>query len=1855
MAWIAAVIATATFAGAAVAAPEDPQEGGQWGPVIPWPHIAVSAANLPDGRILTWSGAERDTWPAPERTYSATWDPGTGTFQELLYQGHNMFCAHIAMMADGRVFVNGGRNQSNSPWTSIFNFQNNQWTAAANMASGGRWYPTTLELGDGRIFTAIGTATLPRYPEIWNPDTGGWQIKNGIDFDAMVLTQYSGTHGEANWFPLLHVAPNGQIFHSGPTPRMHYIDPTGNGSYQEVAQYSAAYHKDGTTLMYDVGKLFTVGGWQSGTNPQSTNKGIIIDINGPSPQIAVIEPMQFNRRFHNGVLLPTGEVLVIGGNTSGQKFSDNGAVLPVEIWDPDNTSNGQWRTGASMSVPRNYHSIALLLTDGRVLSAGSGYCSDNPTCGGASHRDGQVYSPPYLFDSSGNLATRPSITSAPPIIVSEQVFTVQGTAGMPKFTMLKMGSTTHGLNTDARLVPVPFTETSPGTYQLTAHSNQNVLTPGYWMLFGVNASGVPSIAHVLRANTDASPWITAPSNQASTVGNGVSLQITAGDGDDDPLIYTATGLPPGLGIDPITGLISGTPTTAGNYAVTVTVDDSDEGIAQANFQWAVTNPGAICEGCLDFTIYTTESYAGQDQHGNVSVQDNGATIVLSDNTWRRTVQTFDITADTILAFDYQSTSRPELGGIGFDSFNAITPNRTFKLYGSQSVAWDIQAFENYSGTSVKSYEIPVGQYYTGTGMHLVFVNDHDAGLGSNSRFSNVRVIQPSTETLADLVDPSPSESGGEATLAVVPNQTGLEFNWNFGDGSGDTGFGSQSSVDHTFSDPGLYVITVTVRDPSTSEEELYTFIQLVHAPLTANRPSVSSSIVAHPALSQVWVVNPDHDSVSVIDTNYNGLIAEITVGDQPSTVAIAPDSTAWVVNKKSGTISIVDGASLNVIDTITLDNASQPYGIAVSPSEDRAYVTLEGTGDLLKLNTVTRNEVSRVYLGPHLRHLSVSSTGSRVYVSRFVTPPLPDESTDAPVVESGGQYFGAEVLAVNAGTMALAKTIVLRWSDRLVSEHQGPGIPNYLGPPVISPDGLSAHVPSKQDNILAGALRGGQGMTFDQTVRAITSEINLVTENEDFAGRIDHDNASVASHLVYGPWGVYAFTALEGNREVAVSNSYTGVELARFDVGRAPQGLALSPDGDTLYVQNFMDRTVGIYDVSALTQSNVMNIVPVVDVPTTSTETLSANVFIGKQLFYDARDTRLAADSYMSCASCHNDGGADGRIWDFTGLGEGLRNTITLEGRAGMAHGFLHWSNNFDEIQDFEGQIRNFAGGTGLMSDSDFFSGTRFQPLGAPKTGLSADLDALAAYVSSLNRVSDSPYRNADGTLSAAGEQGKLVFDSNGCADCHTAPRYTDSSVGNAHDVGTIKPSSGNRLGGPLTGIDTPTLLGVWKTAPYLHDGSVLDLTEAVDAHSALPVLTTQQLNDVAMYLQELDNTTADGCDVCYLDFSTLATISYAGQDQHGSVAIADNGATLVLTNNTWRRTVQTFDVTADTVLEFDFQSSDEAEVQGIGFDQFNAITPNRTFRIYGTQGVNWDIEDFDTYSGGGVVHYSIPVGQYYTGTGMHLVFVNDHDAGLGSESRFSNIQITGGSSGGNSNPTITNPGNQSTALNSGVNLAVSAADSNPGDTLTFSASGLPPGLSLNTGSGVITGVATTVGVHDVVVSVSDGNGGFANAPFQWTVYDPSALCPNCIDFSVVATESYAGQDQHGDVTILDGGATILLQRNTWRRTTQAFTITPDTILEFDFQSSSESELSGIGFDSFNAITPNRVFKLYGTQSVAWDITNFETYSGSAVLHYVIPVGLFYTGTGMRLVLVNDKDAGSGTNSRFSNVQVYEP
>ncbi len=738
----------------------------------------------------------------------------------------------------------------------------------------------------------------------------------------------------------------------------------------------------------------------------------------------------------------------------------------------------------------------------------------------------------------------------------------------------------------------------------------------------------------------------------------------------------------------------------------------------------------------------------------------------------------------------------------------------------------------------------------GTYNPVVSVSD---GVASDSASFTWAIVQGAELVLNPQPTPAPAQTGTDVTFTASAAGTSLQYKWSFGDGTAPTAYSTSPTATHRFTLAGLFFVTLTVTDASGAEK-YQTFLQVVHRPLTARAATESSGVVyerpAGEGQARVWMVNPDNDSVSVFDATNGTRISEIVVGTSPRAIAIDAAGQIWVTNKRSANIKIIDPATLAVSRTISVTRVSQPHGIAMSPAGDFAYVVLEATGQLVKYRTSDFKKLLTVAVGPNPRHVSVTADGATIYVSRFITPPQPGESTASVQTTSNGAPTGGEIVKLRATDLAQLGKVVLAFSAKADAENRGRGVPNYLGPLAISPDGSQAWVPSKQDNIQRGALRDGNGLNFQNTVRAISSRVVMPGDVEDLASRIDHDNSSVATAAAFDPLGVLMFVALETSREIAVVNAHAATELFRFEVGRAPQGVTVSPDGRILYVANFMDRSLGVYDLSPFWNDGQLKAQLVTTTAAVGVEKLAAPVLAGKQLFYDARDTRLALDRYMSCASCHNDGAQDGRVWDLTGFGEGLRNTIALNGRGGK-QGFLHWSGNFDEVQDFEGQIRNLAGGTGLMDDTAFYAGSRAQPLGTPKAGISPDLDSLQAYVASLTSFDYSPYRLTSTTISDQATAGKAVFAAKGCASCHAGTAYTGSGAATLVNIGTLQPASGSRLGGPLVGIDIPTLRDVWATAPYLHDGSRMTLEAAVSAHNGLS-FTGTELPDLVAFLKSI-------------------------------------------------------------------------------------------------------------------------------------------------------------------------------------------------------------------------------------------------------------------------------------------------------------------------------------------------------------------------------------------------------------------
>ena len=622
------------------------------------------------------------------------------------------------------------------------------------------------------------------------------------------------------------------------------------------------------------------------------------------------------------------------------------------------------------------------------------------------------------------------------------------------------------------------------------------------------------------------------------------------------------------------------------------------------------------------------------------------------------------------------------------------------------------------------------------------------------------------------------------------------------------------------------------------------FTHIVHRLLTTEPSSNSSPLALDGARTTLWIANPDTDTVTRVRAADLVKLSEHPVGDQPENLAVAPDGKLWVSNHSSANLTVLnDDGTLHA--THPLPHGSRPYGLIISPDGNGAYLALQAAGKIIRIDPATGTITATIPLAPSAdgraanpRALALDASGARLFVTRFISP------------DSGGLVY-----EINTATFTLTRSYGLAADPGPDTSISSRGIANYLTGIGISPDGTRAWIPSKKDNILRGSLRNGNGLTHDQSVRSITSVIDLSNHTDIPAERRDYDNLDRAHAVAFSPLGDLAFVTQPGNNLVEVVDAYTRSTVTQIPVGKVPTGILLDPVHKRLFVLNFLDRSLSAFDVNSLVNGSgatAAELAPAASL--IATETLTAQVLHGKRLFYDAASTRLNEEGYMSCASCHLDGAHDGRTWDFTGFGEGLRNTIDLRGRAGIAHGRLHWSGNFDEVHDFENQIRNFGAGTGLMQSSDF--STRSDTLGTPKAGVSADLDALAAYVASLATVPASPHRQPDGSLTAEAIAGREIYQSLNCASCHGGQTYTDSTTAALHDVGTLKSSSGTRLGVALTGIDTPTLRGIWDTAPYFHDGSAPDLAAVLSSgphHDVSNTLNATQTAQLIAWLKQID------------------------------------------------------------------------------------------------------------------------------------------------------------------------------------------------------------------------------------------------------------------------------------------------------------------------------------------------------------------------------------------------------------------
>ena len=520
---------------------ETPDKRGQWGDPFTLLNVGIHAHVLPTGLVLMWGRRDNpqqslDTDPAsplapglppapPATCTPFVWNPANGnmtqTPQPTLNDGTtnaNLFCSGHAFLPDGRLLVAGGHlaDSHGLNQATIYDPAADTWTPTAVM-NDGRWYPTALALPSGSVLVLSGSFLDPTQnqvvnnliPQIWNDGNFTPVASMGAAFDL---------------FPRMHVASTGIVYLTSLVQGWS-LDTSGEGTWTPLPD---VVNPNGLcdyapSVLYDVDKVLFAGGG----NPPTANAETI-DLSQAQPAWVATNPMNFPRRQHNGTILPDGTVLVTGGTRGGgapgtaEAFNDLDPGQPVhiaELWDP---KTGQWTMLAAENTDRCYHSTAVLLPDGTVLSAGGGefilnegtpqQVANNPQ---DTHYDAKVFSPPYLFKGP-----QPQITSAPGSVNYGDTFEI-GTAAPAQIatvSLIRLSSVTHSFNAGQR-INFLTSQVAGGTLTATAPPNANVCPPGHYMLFIVNLQGVPSVAKIIQ--------VFAPAAAAAQAGEAAQAEAAA--------------------------------------------------------------------------------------------------------------------------------------------------------------------------------------------------------------------------------------------------------------------------------------------------------------------------------------------------------------------------------------------------------------------------------------------------------------------------------------------------------------------------------------------------------------------------------------------------------------------------------------------------------------------------------------------------------------------------------------------------------------------------------------------------------------------------------------------------------------------------------------------------------------------------------------------------------------------------------------------------------------------------------------------------------------------------------------------------------------------------------------------------------------------------------------------------------------------------------------------------------------------------------------------------------------------------------------------------------------------------------
>ena len=577
----------------------------------------------------------------------------------------------------------------------------------------------------------------------------------------------------------------------------------------------------------------------------------------------------------------------------------------------------------------------------------------------------------------------------------------------------------------------------------------------------------------------------------------------------------------------------------------------------------------------------------------------------------------------------------------------------------------------------------------------------------------------------------------------------------------------------------------------------------------------------------VLAVNPDSNSLSILSTATQKRIAEIPVGLDPRTVSVNDAGTrACVTNRGSDDLSIIDLTARTEIARVPVGH--MPWGVVLDSLGKFAFVANEDDASVSLVDVPAARVVTEFAVKERPTGLALAADGYTLYVTHLLSGEvtvltLQPFAVYLPLIIKGhiAQHATRNTGHVSRFTFHSSLVTIPTWPDANLSQSV-----------VLSPDGKRAYLPQTRSNTANRAL------TFDTTVFAVVSVIDTQEKRHLIGQQISLPEADRPVGLPFDacftPDGKQLWIVNTASNDLSVINMTTGLANAHIRVSDNPRGIVVAPDGQKAYVNNTLAGTVSVIDTGSYTVTGII---------TGTAIPLPPALLHGKRLFHSSARPDLARQQWISCNTCHFEGEHDGRTWFFGFAGP--RNTTSL---LGMIETYpLRWSGEWNESADSEFAIRMEQFGTGLIQGEMY--DTRDGP---PNQGRSWDLDCLALFIDSL-QCPLNPKLGPGGSLSAPAQRGRAVFNrtSTQCSLCHPAPLYTDLL---SHDVGTAV-DPGEKLG---PAFDTPSLRSLYRSAPYLHDGSaaslrdVLTTANAEDKHGITSDLTTQELDDLVAFLLEL-------------------------------------------------------------------------------------------------------------------------------------------------------------------------------------------------------------------------------------------------------------------------------------------------------------------------------------------------------------------------------------------------------------------